>query len=73
MRHAILVRVTTNIVIQGTPAISLWIVATNDPKEAVAAVGKLTSLGCDIEAIDTNVLAETVKRLGLAPGQARQL
>ena len=73
MAEAILVRVTTEIEVCGERATALWIVATSDPTEAARTVRERVSSGCIVQATDTPVAPEMVKKLGLAPGQAWHL
>jgi hypothetical protein len=75
MTAATLVRVTTNITVgpSGERAWSLWIVVGDDPKAAEQIVRRAVSPGCIVEATNIEVGPETVKRLGLAPGQAWHL
>ena len=73
MGKGIFVRVTTEIVVGDARATAYWIVATDDPKTAEQIVRQAVSPGCIVEATDTEVGPETVKRLGLARGQAWHL
>lgn len=73
MPGAIVVREITEIVSQGERVPALWIVVTDDPEAAQKAVEARVSAGSIVQATDGKVGAETVKRLGLAPGQAWQL
>jgi hypothetical protein len=73
MTEAVLVRVTTEIQVGDGRATALWIVATPDRDEAVRAVTERVSSGCIVEATESEVKPETVKRLGLARGQAWHL
>jgi hypothetical protein len=73
MGKGIFVRVTTETVVGGARTTAYWIVATDDPTTAEEIVRKAVALGCIVEATDTEVGPETVKRLGLAPGQAWHL
>ena len=66
----ILVRVSVNIIVDGGPAMTFWIVATNDPKAAEEVVRKKVSATCLVEATLIPVLPDTLKKLGLAPGEA---
>ena len=66
----ILVRVSANIIVGGGPATTFWVVATDDPKAAEEAVKKKVSATCLVEATLIPVLPDTLKKLGLAPGEA---
>jgi hypothetical protein len=48
----------------------LWIVATDDPDEAMRAVKSKAALGSNLESIHDHPSDETIRRLALAPGQA---
>jgi hypothetical protein len=67
------VGVTTEIVIGGDRARALYIVAANTPEEAIQAVRRIVSSGCTIDAFATQVSSETIRKLGLRPGQVRHL
>lgn len=54
----------------GDRTFEIWIVATDDPAEAVAAVRAMVPTGANVEAIYDRPSDETLKRLALAPGQA---
>ena len=74
MAKGIFVRETTDTVgVGGEFANRYWIVATDDPETAVQAVRKMSVKSRAIEATDIPVEAETMERLGLAPGQAWHL
>jgi hypothetical protein len=73
MTKARLVRVTTQIIFQGSRATALWIVGTGDPAEAVRIVRGRVAPECDVEITDHEVQPETIKRLGLVAGQAWHL
>jgi len=48
----------------------IWIVATDDPSEAEAAVRELVASHRTVEVIHDLPSVETVRRLALAPGKA---
>ena len=73
MTQATLVRVQTDILVMGSPATALWIVATGDHEEALNAVRAHVRPDWKIEVADWTVSEDTIKRLGLAPGQAWHL
>ena len=54
----------------GGRTFEIWIVATDDPAEAVAAVSAMVPAGANVEAIYDRPSDETLKRLALVPGQA---
>ena len=54
----------------GGRTFEIWIVATDDPEEAVRAVKAIVSAGANVELIHDRPSDETIKRLALAPGQA---
>jgi len=54
----------------GGRTFEIWIVATDDPAEAVAAVRAMVPAGANVEAIYDRPSDETLKRLALVPGQA---
>ena len=54
----------------GHRTFELWIVATDDPDEAVSAVEAKVAPGVHVELIHDRPSDETIKRLALAPGQA---
>src|SRR5207302_6100662 len=60
----VLVRVSTNIIVDGGPAMTFWIAATNDPKAAEEVVRKKVSETCLVEATLMPVLPDTLKKLG---------
>jgi hypothetical protein len=66
----ILVRVSTDIIVDRGPATTFWVVASNDPKAAEEVVRKKVSATCLVEATLIPVLPDTLKKLGLAPGEA---
>jgi hypothetical protein len=71
MATGIFVRETTDIVgVGGEFATRYWIVATDDAEAAERAVRKMSVKSRAVEATDIPVEPETMKRLGLAPGQA---
>jgi len=65
----ILVRVSSNIIVDGGPAMTFWIAATNDPKAAEEVVRKKVSETCLVEATLMPVLPDTLRKLGLARGE----
>jgi len=54
----------------GGRTFEIWIVATDDPSEAVRAVTAMVAAGSNVELIHDRPSDETIKRLALAPGQA---
>jgi len=54
----------------GGRTFEIWIVATDDPNEAVRAVKAVTAPGANVELIHDRPSDETIRRLALAPGQA---
>ena len=54
----------------GGRTFEIWIVATDDPDEAVRAVAAMVASGSNVELIHDRPSDETIKRLALAPGQA---
>lgn len=73
MAAAICVRVVTENEHQGVHATSHWIVATGDPDKAVQAVRTRVSSRCQVRATTHRVSPETIRRMGLQPGQAHLL
>jgi hypothetical protein len=68
-RDGILVRVSTPIE-NGAPAVTFWIVAVTEPNGAEQIVKQKVSQICLVEATLIPVLPDTLKRLGLAHGEA---
>ena len=54
----------------GHRTFAIWIVATDDPDYAVTAVKAKVAPDANVELIHDRPSDETIKRLGLAPGQA---
>jgi hypothetical protein len=54
----------------GGRTFEIWIVATDDPNQAVRAVKAVTAPGANVELIHDRPSDETIRRLALAPGQA---
>jgi len=54
----------------GGRTFEIWIVATDDPDEAVRAVKAVAAPGANVELIHDRPSDETIRRLALAPGQA---
>ena len=54
----------------GGRTFEIWIVATDDPDQAVNAVKAMAAAGANVELIHDHPSDETIKRLALAPGQA---
>jgi hypothetical protein len=74
MDKSILVRVTTNVVISGNYVTAHWVVAVDDAQVAVQIVREQVAVAAYlVEATDVSVPEETIKRIGLAPGQAIHL
>ena len=67
---ALFVRVSADSTPNVNRTFEIWIVATDDPEEAVRAVKALVSAGANVELIHDRPSDETIKRLALAPGQA---
>jgi hypothetical protein len=70
MADAIFVRVEAERSATGGRTFEIWIVATNDPDEAVAAVRAMVSPTREVEPIHDRPSEETIKRLALPPGRA---
>jgi len=70
MAGAIFVRVAAGANAAGARTFEIWIVATEDPAEAVRAVKAMVPSGRDVEAIQDLPSEETIKRLALPPGKA---
>jgi hypothetical protein len=70
MADAIFVRVEAERTATGGRTFEIWIVATNNPDEAVAAVRAMVSSTREVEAIYDRPSEETIKRLALPPGKA---
>jgi len=70
MAGALFVRVEAAPTPAGGRTFEIWIVATDDPAEAVAAVRAMVSPGREVEAIHDRPSEETIKRLALPPGTA---
>jgi hypothetical protein len=54
----------------GGRTFEIWIVATDDPGQAVSAVKAMVAPDANVELIHDHPSDETIKRLALAPGQA---
>jgi hypothetical protein len=50
----------------------LWVVMMDKPEDALAAV-RFYRAECDVELTDYRISAETIRALGLVPGQVMQL
>lgn len=70
MAEALFVRVEAERTASGGRTFEIWIVATGDPAEAVAAVKAMVSSAREVEAIHDRPSEETIKRLALPPGKA---
>jgi hypothetical protein len=70
MAGAIFVRVEAEATAGGGRTFEIWIVATDDPADAVAAVRAMVSPARNVEAIHDRPSEETIKRLALPPGKA---
>jgi hypothetical protein len=70
MAGAFFVRVGAAPTAAGGRTFEIWMVATDDPTEAVEAVRKMVPAHADVEAIYDRPSEETIKRLALSPGQA---
>jgi len=68
--EAFVVGVTTEIAIAGGRARSLYAVLMDTPEQAVEAVRRIVAPGCEVEFTGSKLLPETVRKLGLKPGQA---
>jgi hypothetical protein len=64
------VRVAAEPMASGARTFEIWIVATDDPMEAEAAVRKMVPPGHNVEVIYDRPSEETIKRLALPPGKA---
>jgi hypothetical protein len=67
---AIFVRVEATPTAAGRRTFEIWIVATDDPADAVAAVRAMVPGHHEVEAIYDRPSEETIKRLALPPGKA---
>jgi hypothetical protein len=54
----------------GARTFEIWMVATDDPTEAEAAVRKMVPAGRTVEVIYDRPSEETIRRLALPPGKA---
>ena len=54
----------------GGRTFEIWIVATDNPTEAISAVKAKVVPGANVELIHDRPSDETIKRLALAPGEA---
>jgi hypothetical protein len=70
MADAVLVRVTSEMVVGDSRATALWLVVADDPDHAVRIVKERVPAHCIVEATDHHVTRATVEKLGLARGQA---
>jgi hypothetical protein len=70
MAEALFVRVEAERTASGGRTFEIWIVATDNPAEAVAAVKAMVSPSREVEAIHDRPSEETIKRLSLPPGKA---
>ena len=70
MAEALFVRVEAALTPAGGRTFEIWIVATDDPAEAVTAVSAMVSPGRNVEVIHDRPSEETIKRLALPPGKA---
>jgi hypothetical protein len=70
MAGAYFVRVSAEPAASGARTFEIWMVATDDPTEATAAVRKMVPPGCNVEVIYDRPSEETIKRLALPPGKA---
>jgi hypothetical protein len=64
------VRVSAEPAAGGARTFEIWMVATDDPTEAEAAVRKMVDPSRSIEVIYDRPSEETIKRLALPPGKA---
>jgi hypothetical protein len=72
MEHFV-VRVRTDILVKGEAATALWIVRADSPTEALEIVRDAVASGCKLEMTDHKLQADTLKKFGLAKGQAWHL
>jgi hypothetical protein len=73
MAQAFAVAVITEIPIMGERARSLWAVLTETPEQALEAVRRSVSPGCEVHDVIGTLTGESVQRLGLEPGEAKHL
>ena len=73
MTEAYVVSVTTEILVMGERARSLWAVIANSPEEAVGLVQTNIASGATADRTIGKLSPETIKRLGLEPGRPRHL
>ena len=73
MAEAFVVSVTTEVEVMGARAQSLWAVVAKSPEEAISLVRASIAPGATADRTIGKLLPETVKRLGLQPGQPKHL
>ena len=73
MAQAFVVAVTTEIAVMGERARALWAVRTETQEQAVEAVRRSVSSGCEVHTVVGTLSAETTERLGLEPNKAKHL
>jgi hypothetical protein len=67
------IRVRTDTLVVSDRATALWIVCADSPEEALEIVRGRIASGCEAEMTDHRLQPDTVKKLGLAKGQAWHL
>ena len=70
MVNGFLVRVTTARTSHNEPLMAFWIVATDEPDEAIRIVRTMVPTALEVEISKVPVRPRTVEQLGLSPGQA---
>ena len=73
MPEGFVVGVTSEIVIDGDRARSLYVVAVDSAEKAIQLVRSALSSGCAVDTTATEVSSDTVRKLDLQPGQFRHL
>jgi hypothetical protein len=73
MTEAFLIGVNTKRAGSGAPDRRLFVVLDDSPEKALIAVRKLMSPASEVELTGIPVLPETALKLGLMPGQPKQL
>jgi len=67
------IRVRTDTLVVSDRATALWIVCADSPEEALEIVRGQIASGCEAEMTDHKLQPDTLKKLGLAKGQAWHL
>lgn len=72
MEHFV-IRVRTDILVIGERATALWVVRADSPNEALEIVRAQVASGCEARMTDHRLQPDTIKKFGLAKGQAWHL